>query len=44
METVRGFGRQFKQAAGRPGSLVDVAARCSRRWFQNNTAARTAFV
>jgi hypothetical protein len=34
----------FKQAAGRPSSLVDAAARCSRRWFQGKAAARTAFV
>jgi hypothetical protein len=44
VETVRGFGRLFKQAAGRPTSLVDAAARRSRRWFQGKTAARTAFV
>ena len=43
VETVRGFGRLFKQAAGRPSSLID-AARRSRRWFQGKTAARTAFV
>ena len=34
----------FKQAAGRPSSLVDAAARRSRRWFQGKAAARTAFV
>ena len=34
VETVRGFGRLFKQAAGRSSSLVDVAVRRSRRWFQ----------
>jgi hypothetical protein len=44
VETVRGFGRLFKQAAGRPSSLVDAAARRSRRWFQGKTAARIAFV
>jgi hypothetical protein len=44
VETVRGFGRLFKQAAGRPISLVDAAARRSRRWFQGKAAARTAFV
>jgi REP element-mobilizing transposase RayT len=44
VETVRGFGRLFKQAAGRSSSLVDGAARRSRRWFQGKTAARTAFV
>jgi hypothetical protein len=44
VETVRGFGRLFKQAAGRQSSLIDAAARRSRRWFQGNAAARTAFV
>ena len=44
MDTVRGFGRLFKQAAGRPTSLVDAAARRSRRWFQGKAAAQTAFV
>jgi hypothetical protein len=44
VETVRGFGRLFKQAAGRPSSLVDAAARRSRRWFQGKAAARAAFV
>ena len=44
VETVRGFGRRFKQAAGRPSSLVDAGARRSRRWFQGNEAARAAFV
>jgi hypothetical protein len=34
----------FKHAAGRSGSLVDAAARRSRRWFQGKAAARTAFV
>jgi hypothetical protein len=34
----------FKQAAGRPSSLLDAAARRSRRWFQGKAAARTAFV
>ena len=29
---------------GRPSSLVDAAARRSRRWFQGKAAARTAFV
>ena len=41
---VRGFGRLFKQAAGRSSSLVDAAARRSRRWFQGKAAARAAFV
>jgi hypothetical protein len=31
VETVRGFGRLLKQAAGRSSLLVDAAARCSRR-------------
>jgi hypothetical protein len=44
VETVRGFGRLFKQAAGRPRSLVDAASRRSRRWFQGKNAARIAFV
>ncbi len=35
---------KFKQAAGRPSSLVDAAARRSRRWFQGRAAARTAFL
>ena len=38
-------GRLFKQAAGRPSSLVDAAARRSRRWFcKGKAAALTAFV
>lgn len=44
VETVRRFGRMFQQAAGRSSSLVDAAARCSRRWFQGKAAARAAFV
>ena len=44
VETVRGFDRLFKQAAGRSCSLVDAVARRSRRWFQGKAAARTAFV
>jgi len=44
VETVRGFGRMFKQAAGRSSSLVDAAARCSRRWFQGKSAPRAALV
>jgi len=44
VETVRGFGRLFKQAAGRSSSLIDAAACRSRRWFQGKAAARTAFV
>ena len=34
----------LEQAAGRPSSLVDAAARRSRRWFQGEAAAQTAFV
>jgi len=44
VETVRGFGRLFKQAAGRSSSLVDAAARCWRCRFQGKAAARAAFV
>jgi hypothetical protein len=44
VETVRGFGRLFKLAVGRSSSLVDAAARCSRRWLQGKAAARTACV
>ncbi len=44
VEIVRGFGRLFKQAAGRSTSLIDAAARRSRRWFQGQAAARAAFV
>jgi hypothetical protein len=44
VEIVGGFGRLFKQAAGRSSSLVDGAARRSSRWFQGKEAARTAFV
>ena len=44
VETVRGFGRLFKQAAGRSSSLIDAAAHRSRRWFQGKAAARAAFV
>jgi len=44
VETVSGFGRMFKQAAGRSSSLMDAAARSSRRWFQGKAAARAAFV
>jgi hypothetical protein len=43
-ETLRGFGRLFKQAARRSSSLVAAAARRSRRWFQGMAAARGAFV
>jgi hypothetical protein len=44
VETVRGFGRLFKQAAGRSSLLVDAAARYSRHWFQGKEAARMAFL
>jgi hypothetical protein len=44
VETERRFGRLFKQAAARSSSLVDAAARRSRRWLQGKSAARTAFV
>lgn len=44
VETVRGFGRLFKQAAGRSSSLIDAAACRSRRWFQGKAAAQMAFV
>jgi hypothetical protein len=44
VETVSGFGRLFKQAAGRSSSLVDAAARRSRRWFQGKSAAQIAFL
>jgi hypothetical protein len=33
VETVSGFSRMFKQAAGRSSSLMDAAARSSRRRF-----------
>ena len=44
VDTVRSFGRLFKQAAGRPSSLIDAAAQRSWRWFQGKAAARIAFV
>jgi hypothetical protein len=44
VETVHGFSRMFKQAAGRSSVLVDAAARRSRRWFQGKEAARMAFL
>ncbi len=43
VETVRDFGRMFKQAAGRWSSLAQAAPRCSRRWFQGKSAAQLAF-
>ena len=44
VETVRDFGRMFKQAAGRASSLVHAAPCSSRRWFQGKAAARFAFI
>jgi REP element-mobilizing transposase RayT len=44
VQTVRDFGRMFKQAAGRWSSLTRAAPRCSRRWFQGKAAARLAFL
>ena len=44
VDTVRDFGRMFKQAAGRASSLVQAAPRCSRRWFQGKAAAQVAFL
>jgi REP element-mobilizing transposase RayT len=44
VQTVREFGRMFKQAAGRASSLGYAAPRCSRRWFQGKSAARLAFL
>ncbi len=44
VDTVRDFGRMFKQAAGRATSLVLAAPRCSRRWFQGKAAAQVAFL
>ena len=44
VQTVRDFGRMFKQAAGRASSLVQAAPRCSRRWFQGKAAAQVAFL
>ena len=44
VDTVRDFGRMFKQAAGRASSLARAAPRCSRRWFQGKAAAQLAFL
>jgi hypothetical protein len=44
VDTVRDFGRMFKQAAGRASSLARAAPRCSRRWFQGKAAAQIAFL
>ena len=43
VQTVRDFGRMFKQAAGRATSLVSAAPRCSRCWFQGKAAVQVAF-
>jgi REP element-mobilizing transposase RayT len=43
LETVRHFGRWFKQAAGGRDSLAAAAMRCGRRWFQGQRAATIAF-
>ncbi len=44
LETVRDFGRMFKQTAGRASSLVHAAPRSSRRWFQGKASAQLAFI
>jgi hypothetical protein len=44
VDTVRDFGRMFKQAAGRASPLVRAAPRSSRRWFQGKAAAHVAFL
>ena len=44
VDTVREFGRMFKQAAGRATSLARAAPRCSRQWFQGKAAAQFAFL
>jgi REP element-mobilizing transposase RayT len=44
VDTVREFGRMFKQAAGRVSSLMRAAPRCSRHWFQGKAAAQAAFL
>jgi hypothetical protein len=43
LETVRHFGRWFKQAVGRGASLAAMALRSGRRWLQGQRAARIAF-
>ncbi len=43
LETVRHFGRWFKRAAGRRDSLVALATRSGRQWFQGQRAAAIAF-
>jgi REP element-mobilizing transposase RayT len=44
VQTVREFGRMFKQAAGRASSLASAAPGRSRRWSQGKAAAQAAFV
>jgi hypothetical protein len=44
VDTVREFGRMFKQATGRATSLVRAAPRCSRQWFHGKAAAQAAFL
>jgi hypothetical protein len=44
VNTVRDFGRMFKQAAGRASSLARAAPHHSRRWFQGKAAAQLAFL
>jgi REP element-mobilizing transposase RayT len=44
VQTVRDFGRMFKQASGRWSSRARTAPHCSRRWFQGKSAARLAFL
>ena len=44
VNTVRDFGRRFKQAAGRVSSLARAVPQRSRRRFQGKGAAQAAFV
>ena len=45
VQTVREFGRMFKQAAGRASSLASaLRGGRSRRLFQGKAAAQAAFV
>ena len=43
LETVRHFGRWFKRAAGHRDSLVALATRTGRQWFQGQRAPAIAF-
>lgn len=43
VETVLGFGRWFRLAAGRVDSLAAEATRRGRRWLQGVSHSRTAF-